>query len=1091
LYTGFLGVLMPPVAFLQQPIRWLLAIARYKATHCGGPNFGYDLCVSKTTPEQRESLDLSSWCSAYNGAEPMRRETLERFASLFADCGFKASFFYPCYGMAEATLMVSGGLVKDEPIYYQVDADALEENRIVEASGHTEQVKHLVGCGRSWLETKIVIANPESLTLCTPAQVGEIWVSGASVAQGYWNRPEETFQAYLADTREGPFLRTGDLGFLKDGELFVTGRLKDLIIIRGRNHYPQDVELTVEKSHPALRPNCGAAFAVEVDGVERLVIAQEVERSYLRKLKVDEVVEAIRREVSQEHELQVYAVLMLSTGSIPKTSSGKIQRRACRTGYLENSLKVVGSWQMPPQEEPGESVNNSEPLASKKSLHNFLYQGLVIEPVVKEEITSTNNSSTQESRSQARADELIEWLRRYASKRINSRLIDERRCIPPYIVLDLGNRGILGMQVPEQYGGMALNNYDTLRVFEQVAAIDLTLASFIGVNHVLGTRPIANYAKTNVQDELLPLIARGRELAAFAITEPAAGSHPKAISATAVPDSRGGWRLRGKKIWIGSGSWAGSINVFVQLQDSRQKPLGITGFVVRQGADGLEQGAEALTMGMRGMVQNSVYLNDVLVSSENLLGQPGAGMEVAQDAMMFGRLGLGAISLGGMKRCAQLMLRYASRRSISTGNLLDNPVTLARLNDLTAAITSLEILVARIAKLLDKGCSIPEEAYIVCKTSGPEFLWKAADYLVQLLGGRGYIETNIAPQILRDARLMRIFEGPTETLNMFLGSRVINNSEEINQFICNGLEAPMVADSLRSAAQQIYERCMSNHGLFSDRIAAARWAYVITGEIATLAIMLAAMEGVSQKYQSTRLTRAINWTRLNFEDLLAKALFLKPDESRISSADLMADEISSYSETIGDIEQNLAGEDRELDELLQKKSSSNISDKPTKIHAEVLLDKQGFNLENKDNNQTLKSSDRTFESIKNWIISWLSKNLKIASSSIDTSKSFADYGMDSVMAIDLAQDLESWLKHAIEPTVVWNYSTIENLGHYLASEIGTKGSGSDVGSSQEDKLHKNLDESVPASEKLEAFSETEIAELLAEEIAKAKQIKSK
>ncbi len=210
----------------------------------------------------------------------------------------------------------------------------------------------IVACGQTWLDQKIVVVDPESLTQCLSDQVGEIWVSGSSVARGYWRRSEETqqtFHAYLADTVGGPFLRTGDLGFLHNGELFVTGRLKDLVIIRGRNHYPQDIELTVNESHPALRSGYGAAFSVEVEGEERLVIAQEVERSYLRKLNVDEVVGAVREAVSQQHELEIYAILLLKTGSIPKTSSNKIQRHACRIGFLDKSLDMVGDWIQNPQ----------------------------------------------------------------------------------------------------------------------------------------------------------------------------------------------------------------------------------------------------------------------------------------------------------------------------------------------------------------------------------------------------------------------------------------------------------------------------------------------------------------------------------------------------------------------------------------------------------------------------------------------------------------------------------------------------------------------------------------------------------------------
>lgn len=343
LYLGTPSILMSPVAFLQKPLRWLQAISRYKATTSGGPNFAYDLCIRKITLEERSSLDLSSWEVAFNGAEPIRSETLERFANYFAPCGFRKEALYPCYGMAEATLFVSGGLKTSPPVLYQVEAAALEENQVVAAESD-EGTRTIVGCGRTWLDEKIAIVDPESLTQCPGAKVGEIWVSGSSVAAGYWRRPEqtaETFQAYLSDTGEGPFLRTGDLGFLQDGELFVTGRLKDVIIIRGQNHYPQDIELTVQKSHPALRFDCGAAFTVDHQGEQRLVIVQEVERTSLRRLDIKEVVGNITEAVIDHHGLQVYATVLIKPGSIPKTSSGKIQRHACRRGFIDGSLNVV------------------------------------------------------------------------------------------------------------------------------------------------------------------------------------------------------------------------------------------------------------------------------------------------------------------------------------------------------------------------------------------------------------------------------------------------------------------------------------------------------------------------------------------------------------------------------------------------------------------------------------------------------------------------------------------------------------------------------------------------------------------------------
>jgi amino acid adenylation domain-containing protein len=346
LQKGIPCVMMAPAAFLQRPVRWLQAISRFRATHSGGPNFAYELCVNKISTEQRAALDLSSWRMALNAAEPVRADTLRRFAETFAPCGFHAAAFSPGYGLAECTLKATAVRAEDAPKFLRVRGDALDRDR-VEIAGADEEGRTLVGCGQSAIGTRIVIADPESQTACAANEVGEIWLSGPVVTQGYWNRPEDTaqtFHAYLAGSREGPFLRTGDTGFLYSGDLFVTGRLKDLIIIRGVNHYPQDIELTVQQSHPALTPDCAAAFSVEADGEERLVVVQEVERTARRNLDAMGVVEAIRQSIAERHELQVYAIVLIKTATLPKTSSGKIQRHSCRAKYLAGALDIVAEW---------------------------------------------------------------------------------------------------------------------------------------------------------------------------------------------------------------------------------------------------------------------------------------------------------------------------------------------------------------------------------------------------------------------------------------------------------------------------------------------------------------------------------------------------------------------------------------------------------------------------------------------------------------------------------------------------------------------------------------------------------------------------
>jgi amino acid adenylation domain-containing protein len=370
LYVGFPCILMSPNHFMQRPLRWLAAISRYKASTSGGPNFAYDFCVQKISPEQREMLDLSSWSVAFSGAEFVRSQTLERFARAFEPCGFHKETFFPCYGLAEATLIVSGGGKNVQPVVKRFEKTALEQNCAIETEADSEGILTLVGCGQTILDQEIAIVQPESLTRCTDGQIGEIWVAGQSVAQGYWRQPaetERTFKAHIANSEDGPFLRTGDLGFCQNGQLFITGRIKDLIIIRGRNYFPQDIELTVERVHPTLQSNGAAAFSVEVDNEEQLVVVQEV--AIRPKSRLAGAIDAIRKAIAEEHGVQVYAVILIKQRSLPRTSSGKIQRYACRYDFLNNNLAVIDKWCM---DDKGCIANISEYVAPQTEIQQVL-----------------------------------------------------------------------------------------------------------------------------------------------------------------------------------------------------------------------------------------------------------------------------------------------------------------------------------------------------------------------------------------------------------------------------------------------------------------------------------------------------------------------------------------------------------------------------------------------------------------------------------------------------------------------------------------------------------------------------------------------
>jgi acyl-CoA synthetase (AMP-forming)/AMP-acid ligase II/aryl carrier-like protein len=346
-YVGSPMVLMSPMAFLERPFRWLDAISRYRANGSPAPNFAYDLCVRKIGEEERASLDLSCWTIALNGAEPIRADTLDRFAIAFERCGFRREAFHPAYGLAEGTLMVAGDGRPRAPVVETLDADELQHDRATPARAGAEpsQVRSVVGCGAPVPRHEVVAVDVESGIDCDERRIGEIWVAGPSVAEGYWGNPDEsarTFEATLPGRGATRFLRTGDLGFVSHGELFVTGRLKDLIVINGRNIYPQDIELTVERSAAGLRPGCGAAFGLDDGRGEGVVVVSEVDPA--KSGDLGETIVAIRQAVAQEHDVRLEAVTLIDKGTIPKTSSGKIQRRACRAAFLEGALSVVERW---------------------------------------------------------------------------------------------------------------------------------------------------------------------------------------------------------------------------------------------------------------------------------------------------------------------------------------------------------------------------------------------------------------------------------------------------------------------------------------------------------------------------------------------------------------------------------------------------------------------------------------------------------------------------------------------------------------------------------------------------------------------------
>lgn len=457
MYVGAPYHFMQPPSFIQKPLRWLKAISKYKATLSMAPNFAYELCMEKISEADRATLDLSSWEMALNGAEPVREHTIRRFADVFRDCGFRATTMNPHYGLAEATLVVTGHKTTPARIEdYDIEALEAGVGKPAALDAPIETRRAQVSSGEVLGDQRVAIVDPETLKECPEGKIGELWLNGGSVARGYWQRPKETaetFQARISDTGEGPFLRTGDLAFIRNGHVFISSRLKDLIIIRGANHYPQDIELTCESADPALRPANSAAFAIEVDGEERLVVVQEVERTK-RKGDFTDVFAAIRQAIAEKHDVSVYAIALISPGSIPKTTSGKIQRRGTKQAFLDGELNLIAEWRESDDPQAAARTPASAPAAASER-----------EPVP---APPSHVSQAHPERDKSAGHKQIEsWLVEYLSRKLGlaQDRIDRRRPLSSYglnSALSVGLSGDIGEWLGRSVAATLVYEYPTI-----------------------------------------------------------------------------------------------------------------------------------------------------------------------------------------------------------------------------------------------------------------------------------------------------------------------------------------------------------------------------------------------------------------------------------------------------------------------------------------------------------------------------------------------------------------------------------------------------------------------------------------------------
>ena len=860
LALGFRSVLMAPGTFLRRPASWLEAITHYRATCSGGPNFAWDLCLRRIGAAQKAGLDLSSLELLYNGAETVRAATLEQFMEAFGCCGLRREALFPCYGMAEATLLVAGGPRGRAPHILAVDSARLERGEVREALARQAGSRKLVSCGQAAPGVEVAVVDPARCLPLGEDEVGELWIAGPGIARGYHARRQDSGQvfglriaaapAYMAGAR---WLRSGDLGFVRGGEVYITGRRKDIIVINGRKIHAQDVEALAESACAELAPNSCAAFALELEAGERLAMVVETGRALARGGDIDVLARRIRAAVTAGTGTTLHTLAFVGPGVFPRTTSGKVQRALCKTLLQNGALPLL-------------------------AMH-----------------------APRDDGSAARADAVIAWLRAYAARRLDSRLADERRSLPPHVLLDFGARGLLGLQAPRSSGGLALATTDLVRVMAQLAAIDLTLATLVGVHNGLGLRPLLRYAPDPLRQAWLPTLAAGRQLAAYALSEPQAGSNPRAIGSRAAR-VEGGWRLDGEKHLIGLAAWAGVLTVFARAFDAAGRSLGTVALLVPGDAPGLSLGAEALTMGMRAMPQSAVRFEAVFVPDAQVLGTPGAGMEVAHDAMGFARLGIGALCVGAMKRCLQLMARYAERRDIAGGRLIDNPVTLLRLHELDCAIQAAEALVDALATSIDEGAPLPLDACSACKCVLSELLWEAVDRLMQMLGGRGYLETNLAPQLLRDARVLRILEGPSEALYAHLGALVRLSGNPIARAV-EHYALPALASALGAGLAQL------------PAAGSGGWQDGRNGEFAAWTLLAATARGDAAPWA---------WRRL---ESLARTIGAEhAAAASCPPGSALLARVARHALAIGDVEQAAPGETGRLDPFLRQAAPALVAE---------------------------------------------------------------------------------------------------------------------------------------------------------------------
>jgi alkylation response protein AidB-like acyl-CoA dehydrogenase len=501
---------------------------------------------------------------------------------------------------------------------------------------------------------------------------------------------------------------------------------------------------------------------------------------------------------------------------------------------------------------------------------------------------------------------MLGFLRDYARNFLNSRLMDERRSLPPAMISDFAEVGLLGLQIPREYGGQELSHVDMNRIFTQLGAIDANLAVFCAVHNTLGTPPIRLSAIDEVKDHVLPRLAGGRALTTSAVSEPGIGSHVRGMVTSATRNADGSYTIDGAKKWISLGGDARYVNVFAQLRNERGRSLGITGFLVDSRTPGFEIGPEMLTLGLRAVPQYDLKFRDMRVPPSALLGEEGKGLDIAKVAFTGGRVVLAAMTLGAAMRSLELVQRFAKGRMIATGSLAENGRIREILAEAGAGVQAAESLISRIATWQDAGENVSDAWYFCAKILGCELGWSAIDRALQVMAARGFLDTNTVGQHFRDYRLFRIFEGSTEAITVYLGTMLVRNPDEFAKLVHQAHPTAPVLELIDQVAQIGAKR--------PDDASAQHVHAAVVGELVCWTLLTMVTSEVA--HRSAMHGYTASWTEHQLQQRLRSAQ-LGPHRDLPTQAEF-ADHVAGYAGAIGDVDQRRwPGEEWQVDPLLR------------------------------------------------------------------------------------------------------------------------------------------------------------------------------